>query len=314
MKIKKWTAYIFILIIIIVLIFFVDWNKEGQGEVSQLNTSEVPTTTTEQELECPEVVCKECEESEDCDDQDCDACDSCCPSCPSSSGTTTTVIEGAEELASTSLVSLEKYNNRVINIDEKNLTYWLYNTKDYKLSNIHTKLVITINDDTKQTVLSEVTTMTGKNNKSFKLPIDLAARDEVYKAKLTIYSANNEGLNKDIEFKVYDLNPDIEESKAFWQNSIVGFSDYVIKDTNINLTLVNNKNSDVDVNYIRLGDKQWLLNETLVSGQEFEFLQDVEGFCNAETYIYSLPIYMNYSSAGFEFEITEEQELVGYCE
>ncbi len=313
MKLKKWVTYIVILIILIWLIFFVDWGCESDedealNENASALTGEVvkDTETKTQELECP--VC-EFDDDYECPDCNCDACDSCCPSCPAT--TTKTVTEGAEELASESLVKLEHYNNRIINADSKNLSYWLYNTKDYKLNNIHTKLVVTIDDDTKEIAFSEVLSLDAKENRSLKLPITLTPKSEDYEAKLTIYAANNNGQTTDIKFKVHNLNPDIEESKAFWQNSIVGFKEYKMTKSNVNLTLVNNKNSDVNVNYVKVGTKQWFLNKTLTSGQLFEVSESVADLCTTD--IYRLPVYMNYTSGGFDFEIAESQQLVGYC-
>jgi len=291
------------------LIFFVDWGCDDESSVTEDVNETAGTQDTEQELEtetieqqdkeCSEVECEECPE--------CDNCPSC-PSCPSCDSKT--VIEGADELASTSLVTIEATSDRIINADNENFTYRLFNTKDYELNNNHAKLVVTIDDDNKETFFSEVFSLSSKQNKTFYIPADLNSRDEEYSARLTLYSANNKGLNKDVEFKVYNLNPDIEESKAFWKTNVVGFSDYELTESKLNLTIINNKNSDITLTFVKLGDKQWSINETLAAGEELEFIK-TEDLCNPETY--SLPVYMNYTSDGFEFEVTETQELVGYC-
>ncbi len=311
MKLKKWITNLIIAIILIWLIFFVDWGcedkldtiEENQTEVTGGATQELDQETTQESQKCEEKDCPECEE---CEDKDCPSCPSC-PSCPA----TKTVIEGADELASKSLVDLSVYDDRIINADDQNFTYWLHNTKDYQINNIHGKLLVEIDDDNEEIFLSDVGLLSKNQNTSFKIPVSLAPRDEEYEAQLTIFSANNQGKEFDVEFKVYNKNPDIEESEAFWLNSIIGFSGYGLTDEKVNLTLINNKNSEIAVQYIILDDEEWFLNETIASGQEFEFLKDKK-LCT-ENEIYRLPIYINYTSGGFEFEISEEQRLVGYC-
>ncbi len=310
MKLKKWVTYIIILIILTWLIFFVDWGcEEKEQNLEELDTNEI-TGDVINDLDCPAVKCEVCEEfdrDEECNyDDKCPSCSSC-PSCPEAK----TIVKGADELASTSLISLETYNERIINIDNENFTYWLYNSKDYNVNNIHAKMVIEIDDDTDKTIYTDVFSLDKRQNKSFKIYVGLDPRDEEYQAALTIYSGNNNGKTKDVEFKVHNKNPDIEQSEAFWSNSIVGFSKYEINTDNlVNLTLINNKNSEVTILDIKVDDKHWFVNQTLASGEEFEFTTQKD-MCDSG--IYSFPVYMNYSSGGFEFEIDEEQELVGYC-
>ncbi len=313
-----WTI---IIILVLLLIYYYGCGSDGAEQ--QVNKSleldetgesglDSETGDVDKTVDCP--LCDDCDSydcDEECDDKY-DDCDSCCPSCPicSSCPESKTVIKGAEELALDSLLSLDGYIDRIINVDNENFTYWLANTKDYGLNNIHTKLVITIDDDTDKTVISDVYSLSSKQNKSFYLPVGLDPRSEEYEAELTIYAANNKGITKDVEFKVHDLNPDVEQSKAFWENSIIGFSEYKLTDSQSNLTFVNNKNSEVTVEYLKVDDEMWLVNESLASGEHFEFSKDV-GLCDSE--IYSLPVYINYTSGGFEFVISEDQELVGYC-
>lgn len=290
-------------IILIIVIFLGIWIYKGctKDETSAGNTNQT-SSANDVNAQCPEVICKECDVCEEC--PACETQD--CPSCPACAEAKT-VIEGAGELASESLVSLDGYDARVINSDDKNFTYWLYNTKDYVLNNVHTKLVIT---STNQTIVSDAYSLSSRQNKSLKLPVDLAASSANYEAKLTIYAANNNGITKAVTFKVHDLNPDVEKSKAFWKNTVIGFDQYQISDSKVNITLVNNKNSDLTLNYLKINSTQWLVNQTIASGAQFEFVKDA-ALCDSG--IYSMPVYMNYSSAGLDYEIKEEQLLVGYC-